>query len=190
MAVTESSTLAQANLIDCSWRGLEHDLQLRCAQLWESVWPSTAAGDTAARLHKMNARCADLTDDLVHIASDHDGHIVAVARTFEHTIGYGDTERNIVALASVCSDPLRRGEGFGDAVVRAAFDRVQRSQLPALFQTPVPHFYERFGSRLIDNHIVTSKPGAKPFADPWAMIQPGPGRWDDDVVIDLRIAGW
>jgi len=60
----------------------------------------------------------------------------------------------------------------------------------ALYQTPVPHFYERFGSRLIENDISTSKPGARSFDDPWAMIHPATADWDDDAAIDLRASGW
>ena len=74
--------------------------------------------------------------------------------------------------------------------MRAAFRRVDQTGFVSLFQTPVPAFYERFGSRLIDNLITTSKPGAKPFEDPWAMVHPASTDWDDALPIDLRTDGW
>lgn len=185
----QADTFTSMQLHALPWQEIELDLQIACAELWEMVWP-TGTGDTNARLHKMETRCAELAGDLVHMAFDHSDRLVAVARTFEHTISYGSADLDIMGLASVCSDPNRRGEGYGDGVVRAAFERVEAAQRLALFQTPAPEFYERFGSRLIENNIVTSKPGAKPFADPWAMIHPGLTEWDDDVTVDLRIAGW
>ncbi len=170
-----------------SWSAVPAATRLACAALWEQVWPSGDTADLEARLTKMEA---NHPAHQVHFAIDGAGQVVAVARTFEHTIGYGDNERPIIALASVCSNPDRRGEGFGDAVVRAAFERVDASGVPALFQTPVPDFYDRFGSRLIDNDIFTSKPGANSFDDPWAMIYPAQTDWGDTQPIDLRTDGW
>ena len=138
----------------------------------------------------MHTRSASLRGEVTHLAFDRHDQLVGIARTFEHTIGYGDAERAIIALASVCSHPDRRGDGFGDAVVRAAFERVDNAGVPALFQTPVPEYYERFGCQLIDNRITTSKPGAKSFQDPWAMIYPASPGWNNAALIDLRIDAW
>lgn len=138
----------------------------------------------------MEVRSTELRDELVHLAFDSDETLVAVARTFEHTIGYGDTDREIVALASVCSHPQHRSKGYGDAVVHAAFRRVDDAQVPALFQTPVPGFYDRLACRVINNQITTSKPGVRAFDDAWAMIYPDTALWDHHAAIDLRAAGW
>lgn len=173
-----------------SWSELDRTTQIACAELWEHVWPTSGSPDTEARLHKMQTRSPGLRDERIHLAFDPDGTVVALARTFEHTIGYGDGDREIVALASVCSDPQRRGEGFGDAVVHAAFRRVDDRGVPSLFQTPVPGFYERFDCRVVNNEITTTAPGAEAFDDPWAMIYPADQSWTDDLAIDLRSPGW
>lgn len=172
------------------WEDLPLETQRACAQLWEQVWPSSDTGDTEARIAKTSRRAADHRNQNLHLAFDESDRLAAVARTFEHVIGYGDTVRAILALASVCSTPDRRGEGYGDSVTRAALERANELGLTMLFQTPVPTFYERYGCRVIENEITTSKPDAESFKDPWAMIYPGDSLWDDAAAIDLRIAGW
>ena len=172
------------------WRAVDPTTRDECARLWERVWPSGDTPDIEARLAKLETLTPDHESHFVHIARDASGQIVAVARTFEHRVGYQDQERTVIALAGVCSDLDRRGDGFGDAVVREAFERVDDLGWPALYQTPVPDFYERFGSRVIDNDITTSKPDAKSFDDDWAMIHPASTEWDDDVIIDLRADAW
>lgn len=175
-----------------SWNTLDTDTRHACAYLWELVWPSTEIADVNTRLRRMDTRSEGLDNELLHLATDEDDRLVAVARTFEHTIGYGSTERRIMALASVCSNPNRRGEGFGEAVTQAAFQRVDAAGIHSLFQTPVPEFYERFDSTYIDNVITTSKPGAKTFWERYVMVYAGRDdvAWDNTVTIDLRSHAW
>lgn len=179
--------------ITLPWSGVDDATRHRCAVLWYRVWPKDPGGEITARLARMDAHYHTLDAHQLHLAYDGD-ELIAVARTFRHTVGViaGNEERDldVLALASVCSDPDRRGEGWGDAVTQAAFDRVEADGLPCLYQTPVPAFYERFGSRQIDNEIITSMPDATPFEEDWIMVHPATAAWPDDATIDLRGSGW
>lgn len=171
-----------------AWAELDDSTRRSCGELWSTVWPSD--GVTAVdRVEKVNERDASCEAHQVHLAM-RDGVVLAVSRTFLHTVRLGDIEQPIVALASVCSSPDHRGEGLGDAVVTEAFLRVLETGFPSLFQTGVPAFYERGGSRIITNHIMTSVPNATPFTDERAMIHPGNTPWDDSKTIDLLSSGW
>jgi len=163
------------------WDDAGRHVRAACADLWNLVWP----GKTLAEREPLYV---GLREHSVHIALDDDS-VVAVARTFAQEVLVDGNAREVIALSSVCSDPARRGEGFGDGVVRSAF-RHTTSSKPALFQTDVPTFYERFGSRSISNSISTTAPGAKPFDDKWVMIHPSDAVWDDEAPIDLTVAGW
>lgn len=171
-----------------AWLELDDSTRRNCAELWTMVWPSdgVTADDRVERVDERDASCEA---HQVHLAM-RDGVVLAVSRTFLHTVRLGDVTQPIVALASVCSSPNHRGEGLGDAVVVEAFRRVLETGFPSLFQTGVPTFYERFGSRIITNHIMTSAPNAMPFTDDCAMIHPGDTPWDDRKTIDLLSSGW
>lgn len=173
-----------------SWSDASPELLTGCGELWHRVWPSEDGVEASAA--RRADKYAALKGHQVHIGiDDTDGEltVVSVARTFEHTVSLGDTALPVIALASVCSDPDRRGEGWGDAVARAALERTHAA-LPALFQTGVPAFYERLGSRLITNDVSTSTPGAEAFEDPYVMIHPGDGIWNDTAPVDLLSPGW
>ena len=176
------------NATTLNWDDVDPDLRVACVELWHSVWPEDDAAGPEARLTRTEPIYAALDGMQLHLAFD-DTSLRAVARTFLHTVTLDGEPLEIVALASVCSDPDHRGEGWGDAVVNAAFDRVTELGRPALFQSPVPKFYERFGSRVITNEVMTSV-GAKAFYDPFVMIHPGDSPWDDNAVIDLQAPGW
>lgn len=185
------TTPSQSNSVhSLLWNDVDADMRLACAELWHQVWPASDGTGVDERLALMDARYASQEALQLHLAVD-DGRVLrAVARTFLHTVAVGDDAVDIVALASVCSDPAHRGEGWGDAVVNAAFDRAATEGRPAFFQSPVPTYYERFGSRVVSNDIFTSVEGATAFNDPWAMIHPGNAPWDDGPAIDLLGQGW
>ncbi len=179
----EAMTLATTD----PWASLNELERREATRLWEFVWPSE--GGTDKRLQKLSETYRRLDDHRVHRVSVNQ-QLVAIARTFRHVVGLDGRDTDIVALASVCTHPDVRGDGHGDAVVRASFAHVAELAIPALFQTPVPDFYARFGSRTIPNPITSSTPGAELFDDPWVMIHPGDATWDDDAVVDLRGSGW
>lgn len=172
------------------WGEVSAAQRVACAEVWHQVWPASDGTDVDARVAKMESQYASQEGLQLHLAFDEAGSLMAVARTFLHTVAVGDQPVDIVALASVCSDPTHRGEGWGDTVVQAAFERVATEGRPAFFQSPVPTYYERFGSRLVNNKIITSVEGAAAFSDPWAMIHPAEAPWDDEPVIDLLAPGW
>lgn len=175
------------------WRHVDDATKLACASIWEQVWPSSDGADIEARLARIE-ESSSLTSELRwHLLFD-DEEVVAVARTFRHAVTVGTdpkdaSAQSIIALASVCTDPSRRGEGLGEAVALEALARASED-VPALFQTGVPEFYEKLGARRIPNAITTSLEGARGFHEPAAMIYPADVPWDDEAAIDLRIAGW
>ncbi len=177
------------------WRRVDDATKEACAALWEQVWPSADGPDLATRLARIEATSNATSELRWHLVFDHD-ELVAAARTFRHAVTFGSSEdgrdvrsQQIIALASVCTAPDRRGEGLGDSVAREALARASHD-VPALFQSGVPEFYERLGARRITNEISTSLEGARSFHEPAAMIFAADAPWDDDAPIDLRIAGW
>jgi predicted N-acetyltransferase YhbS len=123
------------------------------------------------------------------------GRVIAHSLIFGRSIRTADGEMTIAALARVCSDPERRGQGLGDAVVRAAFDPVDAGNFPySLFQTShkVRPFYERLGCVLVTNPITNSlgeSPKVNPFWDEIVMRYPSAGEWPAGT-IDLRGPGY
>ncbi len=101
--------------------------------------------------------------------------VIAHARTFVRTI-HGDCRSlNVLALATVCTDPAWRGRGLGAAIVQRAFTQLNPNRLPvSLFQTGVPDFYIKLGGRIVDNRFVNSRDADKGQNNPW---------WDDQVMI-------
>lgn len=125
-----------------------------------------------------------------------DGQILAKAHTFARTIADERGERTILALAGVCSDPDRRGEGLGKSLVKNALDPVDNGEYPAsLFQTStnVQPFYEKLGAVRIPNPVVSSanteNPEANPFWDDVVMWYPPTGPLPAGT-IDLRGPGY
>ena len=120
------------------------------------------------------------------------GKAVAAARTFHRAVFVAGGEFNVLALASVCSDPDFRGQGLGRMVVTAAFGDVDNGATDlSLFQTGVPVFYEKLDCKLIENEIVnrkSSKTGS-PFDDKHVMICPARFDWPAGTV-DLNGEGY
>ena len=175
------------------WRHVDDATKRACADIWEQVWPSADGQDIDARLMRIDESSSSTSELRWHLVFD-DEEVVAVARTFRHAVGLGDDPKNanaqsVIALASVCTDPARRGEGLGKAVALEALARASED-VPAFFQTGVPEFYEHLGARRVSNMITTSLEGARGFHEPEAMIFPADAPWDDEAAVDLRIAGW
>jgi predicted N-acetyltransferase YhbS len=123
------------------------------------------------------------------------GRVIAHASFDPRTIGAGNGEMIVLALARVCTNPAARGRKLGQAVVQAAFGLVDRGDFSfSLFQTTneVQPFYERLGAVRIHNRCINSM-APDPTADPWwnpvVMRYPGGPGWPDGQ-IDLRGPGW
>ncbi len=173
-----------------SFASLSRDEMRDCLRIWRMVWPKEDENEEPVTTKISFARNAgqERRDEQVHILRN--GHSVkALARSFIRRIGTEDGDRDVLALASVCTDPALRGHGLGRCVVEAAFARLG-PQLPvALFQTQVPGFYEKMGSRRIANRIINSHEDGRTFWDPVIMIHPGDAPWSDGT-IDLRGPPW
>ena len=119
-------------------------------------------------------------------------HALVFARTIRTTAG----EMTIAALARVCSDPTFRGQGLGEAVVRAAFAAVDRGRL-RVGRCSKParrcgRFTRSWVSVLVENPIINSLaegPKTNPFWDEVAMRYPAQGDWPSGT-IDLRGPGY
>ena len=101
----------------------------------------------------------------------------------------------MLGLTKVVSDPERRGEGLGAAVVRATLALVDEGAFPfSLFQTTtqVRPFYERLGAHEIDNEFIdtlSEDPTKRAFRDPVVMCYPNSDEWPAGT-IDLRGPQW
>ncbi len=85
--------------------------------------------------------------------------------------------------------PSLQGQGLGKAVVQAALAPIDDGEFAvALFQTPVPGFYERLGARRVENVWVNSQseqPTIYPWYDEFVMIYPVTYPWPAGT-IDLN----
>ncbi len=113
---------------------------------------------------------------------------IAHARVFIRQVKIESQTIPVLALATVCSDPDRRGSGLGRQVTRRAFQLVSGENWPAvsLFQTPVPEFYQKLNSRIVTNRFVNRLNRQDPEANPWrdecVMIYPAEYPWPSGVV--------
>ncbi|MDC0936112.1 GNAT family N-acetyltransferase [Pirellulales bacterium] len=124
-----------------------------------------------------------------------DGTLAAHAEIHARTILTTDGERLIAALARVCTEPSMRGRGYGEVIVRAAFEPVDQGQFElSLFQTTdeVQPFYEHLGARPVQNRFVNSladDPEADPWWNPVKMIYPAATDWPEGT-IDMQGRGY
>lgn len=124
-----------------------------------------------------------------------EGVIVAGAEGFaKEILPLSGEPKTVLALASVCTHPDYRRNGFGERVVKAVLKRVDDREFPvALWQTGVPDFYKKFGAGTVSNRFVNSlHPTDKeknPFWDKFIMIYPANANWPKGV-IDLNGLGY
>ncbi len=116
-----------------------------------------------------------------------EGIAIAHAKTFIRIIRANDVEIPVLALATVCSEPEKRGTGLGKRVTLKAFEQVGTDGWPivSLFQSPVPAFYEKLNCRLVDNRFVNREakdPEANPWRDDNVMIYPADATWPSGVI--------
>src|SRR5690606_26484140 len=114
--------------------------------------------------------------------------------TFSRLVRAESGERRVLALAGVCTDPGRRGEGLGRKVVEAAFHSLsEESATVCLFQTGVPEFYHRLGAREVFNRFHNGQDPEGVCCSPWwnphVMIYPAGAPWPEGP-IDLQGPGY
>ena len=121
---------------------------------------------------------------------------MAHSMTFGRKVATSTGEMTVMALAMVAADPVCRGKGYGAAVAKASFGRVDEGDFAfSLFQTShkVCPFYERLGCELVENRIVNSlsegDPEVNPFWDDVVMRYPAGGEWPEGD-IDLLGKGY
>jgi predicted N-acetyltransferase YhbS len=156
------------------------------------VWPPAAGAEPAdpqAALEQWRTQVA--AQVAAHfIIGEGDKPVLAHARIFRREIFTSQGPLLVGALAMVCVHPDYRGRGWGAAVVRAAFDFLpELSTQVALFQTGVPQFYEKLGSRIIHNRFFNSDKPGNPFWDKCEMIYPAAFAWPEGD-IDLNGPGY
>ena len=121
-----------------------------------------------------------------------DKELVGYAESIPLTIKIENNWLAVLGLGGLNVHPGWRRQGFGRVIVEAVFKRIDASEYPyCLFQTGIPHFYEKLGCRLIENKFVNSNdpvdPPRNPFWDEYAMIYPATAIWPSGTVDLLRI---
>ncbi|MEM6457766.1 MAG: GNAT family N-acetyltransferase [Planctomycetota bacterium] len=196
-----------------SWRAGEVDREglLGLAELHLSAFPPKGRSreEYADRLEPEWGRSASgppVGGVMFVIREPETGRVIGKAATYERVIGVDDAltgggenavgengEMAMLALAGVASSPDLRGQGIGEAVVRASFGRVDSGEFGlSLFQTShqVKPFYEQLGCRLVKNEVTDStNPGVPPFEDDVVMVYEGASVLPRGVV-DTRGPGW
>lgn len=167
---------------DAFWTALAH--------LRNTVWPPSEP----ITMEEFGARAKTryVEDDAELYMVRRDEEILAFGRLFAREIITPSGPLTVGALASVLTRPDLQGNGFGRLIVQGAFDRVHDGTFPViLFQTGVPGFYQKLGSREVFNRFFDSK-SATPAANPWQsgphiMIYPAAFAWPDG---DIDLGGY
>ena len=123
-----------------------------------------------------------------------DKELVGYAESIPLTIKIENNWLTVLGLGGLNVHPGWRRQGFGRVIVEAVFKRIDAGEYPfCLFQTGIPHFYEKLGCRLIENKFVNSNdsvdPSRSPFWDEYAMIYPATAAWPSGTV-DLQRKGF
>jgi GNAT superfamily N-acetyltransferase len=156
------------------------------------IWPrpGRTREQLAARLRVSHS---ELSDHLRYVIW-HRKRAIGHARSFGRTILSDAGPIRVLALGGVCVAPEFRGQGWGIKLVERAFERIRNGMFQvALFQTEIPSFYERRGSRIVHNTFQNlqdpDNPTANPFEDPYQMIHPNTYPWPDGP-IDINGPGY
>lgn len=180
--LTDAQIAAIVTLTNSIWPKKELTLEQRIAQMLAEIRSPDRAAIQPVRFVIWDGGSAIahalVFDRTVHLLDDHDQPKRSI---------------NVLALAAVCTDASRRGEGLGVAVVEASFQQINDQRPVTLFQTGVPKFYEKFGGRIVKNQFVNLLHEDNPEANPWwdveVMIVPGSFDWPSGK-IDLNGAGY
>lgn len=181
-------------------RDVDRSLAREALRLWSVVWPKAVHGNLEEATDEYHSRTTDGASPLsvggqLHFV-ERSGRLVAASQTFTREIRFEDSGQSltVLALAGVCSHPESRGLGLGAQVVKSAFARLGAEAIElSLFQTGVPNFYRKLGSRVVENAFFNSLSEVDVNASPWwderVMIHPASARWPHGRV-DLRGPGY
>ena len=141
------------------------------------IWPPDVGAKPPGVEATLEKWRAEPTTHFV-IAGEDSRTILAHAMLFRREIFTLSGALSVGALAAVCVNPDYRGRSWGVAVARAAFDFLPELGVEvSLFQTPVPHFYEKLGCRVVNNSFYNGNDPANPFWDACEMIYPAAFTW-------------
>ena len=120
-----------------------------------------------------------------------DNELVGYAESIPLTIKIESNWLAVLGLGGLNVHPDWRRQGFGRVIVEAVFKKIDDNKYPfCLFQTGIPHFYEKLGCRVIENKFINSNdqadPSSNPFWDDYAMIYPATADWPSGTVDLLR----
>jgi GNAT superfamily N-acetyltransferase len=161
------------------------------------VWPKdgVTAEDRAVQLADMIEASRRNSGYAAEIFIVREGpRLIAQAVVLPRLINWAGFDMLIGGLSRVCTHPLARGRGLGEAVVRAAMRLADRHAVSCLlFQTSlkVRPFYLRLGAADVTNPVINShsdNPLARPFKDDVVMRYPA-GKFAKGIV-DMRGPGY
>jgi predicted N-acetyltransferase YhbS len=155
--------------------------------LIHTVWPPSG-GETVPTV-EASVRSWK-AEQSAHFIIEDRNLVVAHSRLFRREVLTSQGPLAVGALAQVCVHPNYRGRGWGEAVVRAAFDFLpELGARVSLFQTGVSSFYEKLGARVVTNRFLNGDNAANPFWDTCEMIFPTSFAWPEGP-IDLNGPGY
>ena len=152
------------------------------------TWPDD---DTEKSVEEKVAGFYDDHSEKICYCLHQDKELVGYAESIPLTIKIGSNWLEGFGLGGLNVHPGWRRQGFGRVIVEAVFKRIDASEYPfCLFQTGIPHFYEKLGCRVIENKFINSNdhedPYKNPFWDDYAMIYPATADWPSGTVDLLR----
>ena len=156
--------------------------------LMNLTWPDD---DTEKSVEEKVAGFYDDHSEKIRYYLYQDKELVGYAESIPLTIKIENNWLAVLGLGGLNVHPGWRRQGFGRVIVEAVFKRIDASEYPyCLFQTGIPHFYEKLGCRLIENKFVNSNDlvdtSRNPFWDEYAMIYPATAIWPSGTVDLLR----
>ena len=176
-------------------------------QLIESLVSDIKSNQVVDILSLMNLTWSDddteksAEEKVAGFYDDHSEKICYCLYQDKELIGYAGAIPLNIKIESNCVEALGLGglnvhpnwrrQGFGGVIVGAVFKRIDASEYPfCLFQTGIPHFYEKLGCGVIENKFINSNdqadPSRNPFWDDYAMIYPATADWPSGTVDLLR----
>lgn len=160
-------------------------------ELINLTWPDD---DTETSVEEKVAGFYDDHSEKICYCLYQDKELVGYGESILLTIQIEDNWLEILGLGGLNVHPDWRRKGCGRAIVEAVFKRIDSKEYPfCLFQTGIPHFYEKLGCKEIKNKFINSNnqadPSKNPFWDEYVMVYPASTQWPTGTA-DLRREGF